>query len=178
MKVYGFAISLALTALGAYTSWRGTLGAGFARQQSVSTEDPKLQALQELGGIYAKQAKLSLVKVEMTILGKVANDSTAWAKQLKEALAVGYAPGEGRFVSVAFADVKPFMKVRMVSGRSPEETVGQVLIPGNVIAQTTWHFAGIDPVKSYALFSPQGELLFDTLLSMPLVRGRLFWTGH
>lgn len=174
----GLAICLVLTALGAYAAWRATPGRGFAGPQPSSTQDPKLQALEELGSIYAKQAKLSFMKVEMTIAGKVTDDSATWVKRLDESLAVGYVPDQGVLVLIPFSDMKSFMTVTMGTGGAPEETVKQVVNPGNVAARVTWYFTGIDPVRTYSVFSPQDELLFDTTLSMPLVRGRLFGTGH
>jgi hypothetical protein len=178
MKISGLAICLALTSLGAYAAWRGALGAGFAEQHPSSTQDPKLQALEELGNMYAKQTKLSLTKVEMTVAGTVTDDSAAWVKRLEEALTVGYAPDQGVLALIPFSDIKPFMLVTMGSGITPEETVKRVVSPGNVVVRVTWYFAGVDPLRSYSVFLPQDDLVFDTTLSMPLVRGRLFGTGH
>ena len=175
MPARRFLTCLAFTTLAA--SWTDPPRASFA-QQSSSKPDPKLQILREVGANYAQQAEGSLANVQLTLVGKVTNDSATWATRLTEALVVGYAPEPGVFAAIPFADVKPFMKVRMGGGRSPEETVKHVVRLGNIVTKVTWYFAGVDPVKGYAVFSPHDELLFDTLLSLPLVRGRVLGTGH
>src|SRR5438270_6162024 len=113
-----FLTCVAFTALAA--SWTDSPRPSFAQQSSSSRPDPKLQALQEVGATYAKQAKVSLTSVQLTLAGKVTSDSVVWAARLAEALAVGYAPEPGVFASIPFADIKPFVKVTMGAGRSPE----------------------------------------------------------
>ena len=177
MRLRRFAICLALAVVTAQVARGGAPGATFGQPPAPATPNPKLQVLQELGDAYAKDLGLEFNRVDVTLVATVAADSVL-GKRLEEALAVGYSPAPGTFQLVPFATVKHIVKVKMGGGRTPEETVKLVLSPGNVVVQATWYFAGAAPARSYAVFSPPGAPVFDTMMSMPALRGPVFSVGH
>jgi hypothetical protein len=150
-----------------------------AQTQTLPASDPRAQSLQLLGEAYAKDLGLTLAKAEVSVAGTVSGDPTVWTRRLVDALAVGYRPTTpSTFRVVPFAILKPIMNVKMSGGRSPEDTVARVVAAGNTIAAVTWYFTGANPVKSYAVFSPSGASLFDTMLMMPAIQGPVLSIGH
>ena len=149
----------------------------FAQTGSLSASDPRAKALQALGEAYVKDLGLTLVKAEMVRAGTVDVPAT-WSKRLEDALAVGYSPTAGAFRAIPFSKLKSVMKVKAAQGRSPEDALKRVVTPGAVVVQTAWYFAGAEPVTSYAVFSPSGTPLFETMMSLPALRGPVFSVGH
>jgi hypothetical protein len=172
-----FVIFLVLTAVGAYAVPMLGPAPSFAQPQSTSAADPKLRNLQALGEAYAKDLGLTFERVELTPVATPA-PGVSLSKLLEDALAVGYSPEAGKFQSVPFATVRHIVKIKMGQGRTPEETVKRALSPGNVVVQAAWYFLGAAPVKSYTVFAPSGAPVFDTMMSLPALRGPVFSVGH
>ena len=59
-----------------------------------------------------------------------------------------------------------------------DQVVEAVLQPGSVVTRTTWRFGAAKAVETYTVFSPAGEPLFDTLLSLPVIPGPLLNPKH
>ncbi len=68
--------------------------------------------------------------------------------------------------------------VTMSGERTPAQVAESVVTVGAVLVRVTWHFAGSNAMKSYAVFSADGAPLFDSLLSMPVVPVNLLRFGH
>lgn len=148
-----------------------------AQPAALPASDARASALRALGEAYAKDVGLTLVKAESAVTGTVDVPAT-WSERLESSLAVGYTPRAGVFIALPFARLRSMLRVRAGQGRSPEEALRRVVTPGAVVVQSTWHFAGAEPVRSYAVFSPAGVPQFETLLSMPALQGPVFSVGH
>jgi hypothetical protein len=134
-------------------------------------------ALEALGQAYATAWGLGFVKVETSRTATVAADHAKYTDELEKALAIGYAPEEGVFLAVPLATLKDVLKIEMAGNRTPAEVVKAIAIPGNRVVNATWYFAGSKPVTSSAVFSPGGEVLFDTLLFLPVLKGPVLEPG-
>lgn len=136
------------------------------------------EILKTLGEAYSKDAEVELTRVETTVIGTTTADPEAWAARLAQALAVGYAPAPGSFRVLPWRELKSIMQIEMAGNRSPEDVAKQVAAAGNIVVEVSWHFAGTAPMMSYAVFTPAGDPLFDTMLSLPLLKGPIFSVGH
>jgi hypothetical protein len=148
-----------------------------AQTGALPTSDARALILQALGEAYAKDVGVALVKADIALAGRVDVPET-WRQRLEQSLAVGYVPSPGVFRTIPYSVVRPVMDVKAAHGRSPAEALQRAVIPGAVVIQTTWHFAGAAPVQSYAVFSADGKPLFETLILLPALRGRVFSAGH
>ena len=135
--------------------------------------------LESLGKAYAKDAGLRLDGFETSSAWDLGSNRTEWRKRLGEALSVGYAPAEeNRFAPIPWSALKNMMKLEMGKGRTPEQVLDQALASGSRVVQSTWRFASQKPVTSYAIFNLNHEILFDTLLSFPVIRIPVFEVRH
>lgn len=145
---------------------------------TLSAPETYTAELEALGMVYAKYVRVTLTKVETTIEGKVSGDGIKWAERLEQVLAIGYAPGDGAFYAITFDELKDIMAVEMAGQRTPAEVVKAVMAPEHIVVRAIWQFARAEPVTSYAVFTLNGEPLFDTLLSMPAIHGPVFAPDH
>jgi hypothetical protein len=143
-----------------------------------SPADSHLTTLKLLGEAYARDQELSLVAVELAAPAIIQSDVARWTADLELGLAVGYMPVGGKFRVIPWAQIRQFMSIEMARGRSLPDVVRAVALPGNIVRRVTWRFAGEDSVMSSAVFAPAGPLLFDTLLSLPVITGPVFASRH
>ena len=142
--------------------------------------------LEELGAAYAADAGLSLQSLESDISATVALDQDQWITIILQNLMFGYAPTQGEFDTISASELTDLINVQMSGNRDLRAVVQAVVVEGNKIIQVTWHFAAVtttqqDPmltVTSLAVFAPNGDILFDSLLSMPLITGPVFNPDH
>jgi hypothetical protein len=133
-------------------------------------------ALERLGRAYAATCGSTLAKAEAGQPRPVtAANRAGLTAQAQKALALGYVPQLGRIEAVPWREG---FRVEMAGGRTPLGVLQSALAPGNVVVPVTWTFAGSPPIKSFTIFSPGGEPLFDTLIAMPIVPGPLFNPRH
>ncbi|MBI2303007.1 MAG: hypothetical protein HYU66_29215 [Armatimonadetes bacterium] len=132
---------------------------------------PAPSPLDELGRAYAECYGLTLDRVET-------RPATIPADKLIGSLAVGYTEAPGRLRTVPLSLIGELGKLTMAGDRSPEQVVRQVATPGRTILEATWSFAGCEPIHSFAVLDTDGEPLFDTLLSLPVVPGPILTPGH
>ncbi|HEX2712080.1 MAG TPA: hypothetical protein VHM88_07640 [Candidatus Acidoferrales bacterium] len=145
-----------------------------AQPGAPPTSDSRAEVLQALGKAYAKDARVTFSGVDIDEKVTVGADAVAWTNRLQDALAVGYSPDVGAFYAIPLEKLKGVIKITMAGGRTPEETVKNVIKADRVVLHVTWHFASLEPVKTYVVFSPENELLFDTMMFLPVLRGHVF----
>jgi hypothetical protein len=144
--------------------------------QPATTE--QLEALEILGKAYAEDAGISLSKVEGGVVAAVAGDPSAWVERLEKALSVGYTPQKGKFHAIWYEQVAGSSALEMAGGRALSDVLRDVLVRGNLVLSVDWYFSAGKPAESYAVFSPGGEPLFDTLLAMPVIDAPVFDSDH
>ncbi len=132
---------------------------------------PTTAALTELGHAYAEAYGLKLDQVE-------ARAVDLGADKLIAALAVGYTAAPGQLRMVPLAQLGQLGTLTMAGDRTAEQVVRQLVTPGRAVIEVTWSFTGVEPVQTYAIVDTDGEPLFDTLLSLPVVPGPIFTPGH
>lgn len=133
--------------------------------------------LRPLGEAYAGHYALTLRRVSLGAPEPIV-DAAAAAARLEDALRIAYLPTPGVLLTFAAADAAEVMRIEMAGGRSPAEVVRDVAAQGNVLVPVLWEFAEGEPAHGYAVFTAENELLFESLLSMPAVQGRVFSLGH
>jgi hypothetical protein len=123
-----------------------------------------------LGTAYASDYGLSLEQVETSPAVIVSGSNRAELEtKVVTSLAVGYLPEPGSLKSLELAAVSDLINVRMRGDRAPADVARALVAPGNRVVETTWRFAGSEPVKTVGIYGPDGRLLFDTLMSMPVI---------
>jgi len=174
MTFHRFAASLGYVAL--TTALVCLFGAAptLAQPGALSTSSSPTDVLQVLGKAYAKDAHVTFTGVDINETVTVGADAVAWTNRLQDALAVGYSPDVGEFHAIPLEKLKGVIKITMAGGRTPEETVKNIIKANRVVLRVTWHFAGQEPVKTYTVFSPKNALLFDTMMFLPVLRGHVF----
>lgn len=98
-----------------------------------------------------------------------------WEKKLEEALALLYAPPNETIRSLRYSLLKDDSKVEMGGKRTPEQVVRDVVAPGRTIVTVRWSLGADFP--SFAVFDGN-TILFDTLLSMPVINKPIFSVPH
>ena len=145
---------------------------------SRAGDDPRQAALEALGKAYAQDAQASFGGVDLGAAVTVGAHPGGWPSKLRERMAVGYAPRAGEFRAIPFAKFGDLLKIEMAGEASPETIPTTILEPGCVVVDVTWRMGSAPPVRSLAVFSPEGQPLFDTLISLPLLKLPVFDVDH
>jgi hypothetical protein len=106
-----------------------------------------------------------------------AADAAQWQEKVNAALSVLYAPPSRAYQLIRYADLRDIMPVEMEGGRTPERVVTDVVRAGRIVAVVKWQVGPILELESLAVFDAE-TLLFDTLLSMPVIHEPVFSTPH
>lgn len=106
-----------------------------------------------------------------------AADLAEWQKKVTAALSVLYAPPTQAYKLLRYAELRDLMPVEMEKGRTPEQVVSDVVRSGRTIAVVKWKIGPTLELESLAVFDDR-TLLFDTLLSMPVIHEPIFSTPH
>jgi hypothetical protein len=127
-------------------------------------------AAREMARAYAAEHGLPLTSVVVRSVTVVGTDKPYWAQQLRGSLSVGLVSGAGAFRAVGFAELDDVLRVTTDDHRSVADIPEAIIAPGDAIAEIIWEFeSAAPPVTSYAVFSGDRRLVFDTLVSMPVL---------
>lgn len=139
--------------------------------------DPEREGiLRGIGQAIASDAKLTFGGVAVLEGASVTSaNETEWEKRLEQALAILYAPPREAIRSFPYSELKDGSKTEMGGQRTPEQVVKDVVAPGRTIVTVRWSLGGEFP--SFAVFDGQ-TILFDTLLSMPVINAPIFSVPH
>ncbi|HVR41868.1 MAG TPA: hypothetical protein VMS56_00335 [Thermoanaerobaculia bacterium] len=145
---------------------------------AASAADPeRTEILRRIGEAVAADANLTLgeVRIESTA-AVVAADEREWEERIRGALSVVYAPPGQRPFRFDYATLRDMMPVEMGGGRTPERVVDDVVAEGRIVASVVWTL-GDQEHGAFAVFDGQ-TLLFDTMLSMPVIQEPVFTVPH
>lgn len=135
--------------------------------------------LKTLGEAYVGDFGTKLTAVESRVTATV--DGTNRAEQialLRKALALGCVARDESFRSLPLDGVAQAFAFKMRDDKTPAEHVERIVEPGHVIVHASWRFAASPAVTSIAVFTKDGLLVFDSLLSFPAVPESVLFPRH
>jgi hypothetical protein len=153
-------------------------------QPPAPTIGPRsLKVLETLGAAYAADVGLTLTRIQIAGAVQVGADSIQLAQSVEQNLTIGHAREAGSFATIPLAELRPILKIEMGGNRTPGAVVRSVVTSGNVLVVVNWHLRSptlgdLAPIATHAVFSPGGELLFDSMLSLPVIVGPMLSVGH
>lgn len=145
----------------------------------ASAADPaREKVLQRIGEAITADENIRLRGVEVVSITTVAStDEREWEKKVKAGLSILYAPPNQSLQRLDYADLRDMMPVEMAGNRTPDRVVEDVVRPGRIIAAVKWKVGALLELESLAVFEAD-TLLFDTVLSMPVIHEPVFSVPH
>lgn len=141
--------------------------------------DQHAAALKMLGEAYAKDNGTTLERVETRVSATVTAANMAQStERLRKALSLGLVGKDQSFKTLTLDELEGAVAFKMANGKPPAEAVAGLLEPGLVLVEATWKFPRSPPVTSLAVFTNQGELVFDSLLSFPAMPESMLFPKH
>ena len=146
---------------------------------AAGTDNEHVALLRPLGAAYAEDYGTVLTDVTRTATTTVTADNKAeLTERLQKALVMGVIGRDRSFRALALESLEGALKFRMAGDLSPAESVTRLLEQDFIVAEMSWRFSKSPAVTSFAVFSKEGELLFDTLLSLPAMPEALLFPRH
>lgn len=142
-----------------------------------ATDPERAEILRRIGQAIATDGNLSFQNVEIVSTAAVAaGDEREWEDRIKSALSILYAPPGQPPARLDYAHLRDILAVEMAGDRTPDRVVEDVVAAGRTIASVKWSVAGLE-LDAYAVFDAD-TVLFDTILSMPIILEPVFSTPH
>lgn len=139
--------------------------------QPVQTNAKLVSQLQEVGSLYASQFDSELKRLEILLVRELEPERDDWVERLERALAVGYAPPGTSYQPVYLDDLDDMIVVLRSEEEGIRESLAAVLAQGDRVIGVAWYFRDLEQAaESFAVVDSNSEVLFDTLISLPVLK--------
>jgi hypothetical protein len=145
----------------------------------AAAADPARQKiLERIGQAVATDERIPFGGLEVVSTASVAAaDEREWEKKIKAALSILYAPPDQPPRQLNYSALRDMMPVEMEGDRTPDRVVEDVISPGRIVALVKWKMGALLELDSFAVFEAE-RLLFDSVLSMPVIHEPVFSVPH
>ena len=158
-------------------NWLALVAAALLPISATAADLSREQILRGIGEAVAADEKIKFAGAAIVATATVSPaDEAAWEKKAIDALSILYAPPGSVAKKIEYSALRESSKVEMARQRTPEQVVRDVIAPSRTIVTVRWSIGGGE-FESFAVFDGN-TLVFDTVLSMPIIRAPIFSVPH